>query len=86
MPTAIMETRLAEALAADRELAGLGCEAEGEIGNGVIVTRRGHLIGIWRWTGVTFDFVPGGYSTPTIRHASVKAALDHTRAFVASLP
>jgi hypothetical protein len=30
--------------------------------------------------------VPGGYSTPTIRHASVKAALDHTRAFVAALP
>lgn len=86
MPATIMERRLIEVLRADRELAGLGCDAQGEVGNGVVVTRRGHLIGIWRWTGDTFDFVPGGYSTPTIRHASVKAALDHTRTFVAALP
>jgi hypothetical protein len=86
MSMANMERRLLEALQGDTRLKALNCEAHRQEGSGLVVSRRGHLLGIWRWERGAFAFTPGGYTLPTVRHRTIEDALAHTRAFVAALP
>jgi hypothetical protein len=80
-----MEQKLLAAVNADERLNRLNCEADIASAGGVSVTRRGHHIGLWRWQGAGFSFVPAGYSSVMAMARDIEQALAITHEHVRAL-
>lgn len=51
---------------------------------GVIIDRRGHVRGIWRYNGEKYSWTPAGYSEATHWSNDVDGAVRHTLVVLAS--
>lgn len=54
-----------------------------ELSNGtILIERRGHLRGLWRFADAQFEWIPAGYNEPTFTTPSVEEAAAYTRASI----
>ncbi|MFM9939623.1 MAG: hypothetical protein ACKVP7_09020 [Hyphomicrobiaceae bacterium] len=79
MSATIMEGRLLAALLADTALAQQGFTSVISATGGVVIERRGHCFGLWRWNHGMFNFVAAGYSESSAEMETVAEALHFTR-------
>ncbi|MDX2306915.1 MAG: hypothetical protein NW216_01620 [Hyphomicrobium sp.] len=77
-----LEEQLGSLLLAQTKFTSAGYEVIYDKAGHVIITRAGHLRGIWLCERGELQWIPAGYNAPTIRVSSTEAAVDATLDFL----